>query len=571
MLPSMIPLGPTNHEGPVMASYNPPPASNFHAPLSIVSVIGLGGIQSNAQTAQSSNLHFNNDTNAQTIKQNALRFIIDSSYFPQSETTVAVDPKNPNHVVGGFNDDKFFFCPFLPTDCGGPRSPSLSGFTTSIDGGKTVAKSSNIPDLNLNGVVLDSWGDPSIAPSVDGNFFYASLAINPITSLLGNGVMIAKSNSSLFNPAVSCTTISTDPTHNACWNSFLIAGSTTFPTFTLEDKDRIAVDRNPSSPFYGSVYIGWDHFFPDGTSIASLVRCDNSLVTCVTLSDLSHIISGNDGFVAWTTPVVDKFGNVYLSWCNFGTLFTFGPVDCRISSSPPGGAGFGSPTEILSYMGTGTQIPGDTIVIGWATEQFRTGAGLISIAADQSPKSNNLYFTTNLCTGGHYYAFTSFSGLGVALDNPGTCGQSSIIFTESSDNGKTWTPPMTLSNPVVNDQPYVTVDPTTGNIYVVYYTTQYDPFNHLIDVVASWSNNQGKFFHQQRITSVSDDPNSDPNMYNYVVGGGFGGSWVVPQFGDYFEATARNGTVWILFTGNYAVEQGAFQADPFLAVLNIGA
>ena len=118
----------------------------------------------------------------------------------------------------------------------------------------------------------------------------------------------------------------------------------------------------------------------------------------------------------------------------------------------------------------------------------------------------------------------------------------------------------------MNDQSYVTVDSQTGTVYVVYYTTQYDTFNHRIDVVASTSNTLGKTFSQQHITTVSNEPDSDPNMYDYIVRGGFGGSFTVPQYGDYFEATALGGTLWVLFTGNYAVEAGTFQTDPFLAV-----
>ena len=152
------------------------------------------------------------------------------------------------------------------------------------------------------------------------------------------------------------------------------------------------------------------------------------------------------------------------------------------------------------------------------------------------------------------------------MDNPGDCGQSAVLFTQSTDGGRSWSSPTTLSHPAVNDQSYVTVDSQTGTIYDVYYTTQYDTFNHRIDVVASTSNNLGKTFSQQRVTSVSNEPDSDPNMYDYIVRSGFGGSFTVPQYGDYFEATALGGTLWVLFTGNYAVEAGTFQTDPFLAV-----
>jgi len=102
-------------------------------------------------------------------------------------------------------------------------------------------------------------------------------------------------------------------------------------------------------------------------------------------------------------------------------------------------------------------------------------------------------------------------------------------------------------------------------LFVVYYTTQYDPFNHRIDVVAQESIDGGSTFHQFRVTRVSNEPDSDPNMFFYL--GDFGGSWTTPQYGDYFQATAVGGTLWVLFTANYVVEHGTFQADPFLAVL----
>lgn len=566
LLPAFISTDPSAKINPIMASYNPAPANNFHSPLSSTALIAFTNATPNVQSAISSSSHPAGGSGPSTIRQNTLRFINDSSYFPQSETTIAVDPANPDHVVGGFNDPKYLFCPFLPPDCGSSVPASLTGFTTSTDGGSTVAKGGSIPDISVDGTFLTSWGDPSVAATVDGNFFFASLAINPFSSLFGNGIMIAKSNPNLFNPAISCSTPLYDRTLNPCWNTAFVSGILS-SGFSLEDKDRIAVDRDPTSPYYGSVYIGWDHFYPNGLSASYLARCDNNLATCTTLSGGSQqVISGTDPFVAWTTPTTDKNGNVYLAWCNFGTFTTFGPVDCRISSSPPGGTSFGQTSNILSYMGNGTTLPADTVVIGWATEQFRVGAGLISITSDPSPKSNNLYFTTQVCTSGHYYAFTPAVAF-VAADNPGECGESAVLLSSSTDNGLTWTSPTTVSHPSVNDQPFVTVDSQTGTVYVVYYTTQYDPFNHRIDVVASTSNNLGRTFHQQRVTSVSDEPNSDPNMYDYLSSSGFGGSFTVPQYGDYFEATARGGTLWVLFTGNYAVEAGTFQADPFLAVI----
>src|SRR5712664_928206 len=567
IVPAFLPATPTANPRPFMASYNPAPADSFHAPLSSMALAAITGATPNVQSLTSSDSQSNMASNPKTIQQNALRFIIDDSYFPQSETTIAVDPNNPHHVVGGFNDAKYFFCSFLPADCGSSVPVSLSGFTVSIDGGASVSKSSNIPILNATNRLLTPWGDPSVAASVDGNFFYATIVTTPGSSLFGEAIMIAKSNPNLFDPNVSCTTSISNPLANSCWKDALVNGTIRFPNYSFEDKDRIAVDRDLSSPYYGSVYVGWDHFY-SGVSTSDLARCDGNLVHCTMVSGGDQpVASGSDPYVSWTTPVVDKNGNVYVAWCNFGTIRTLGPVSCRISSSPPGGARFSAPVDILSYMGAGTTLPTDTVILGWATEQFRIAAGLISIAVDLSSKSNNIFFTTPVCASRHYYKIPWLYAP-VAVDNPGSCGQSAVLISKSTDGGSSWSSPAILSNPAVNDQPFATVDPQTGTLYVVYYTTQYDSFNHRIDVVASVSNNAGVSFHQQRVTSVSNEPDSDPAMYDYIVRSNpFGGSFVVPQYGDYFEATAIGGKLWVLFTGNYAVEAGTFQTDPFLAVL----
>ncbi len=551
----------------VLASYNPFPANRFHAPISSMGMIsalnatpnllGLGNVVTTAGSSPAPPRL----GGAASIRQNAARFLIDDSYFPQTETSIAVDPDNPNHVVGGFNDLKFFFCPVLPSDCGSSFPVSASGFSVSTDGGKTVAKTGDLPDIQVGNAFLYSLGDPSVAAGVDGGFFYSSLAASVLNQ---NGIMIAKSNSNLFNPSVSCITPTSElPTSNPCWNAVFIFGQL-FPfTSNLEDKSLLVVDRDPASPFYGAVYIGWDHFLYAGISQSSLARCDNNLNSCVMLSGGGRPpVSGDDLFAAFTTPLVDKNGNVYVTWCNYGTFSTYGPVVCKIRSSPPGGTGFGPTTTIMSYMGEGTTLPNATVTIGWATEQFRTFS-VPSIAVDLSPNSNNLYFTTQVCVSGHYDVLSN--GF-FARDNPGNCGASSVLLSKSTDGGTTWTTPSTVSQMAVNDQPYVTVDTATGNVYVLYYTTQYDQFNHRIDVVASKLMNALGRFIQFRVTSVSNEPDSDPNFYVYFSQ--FGGAFTVPQYGDYFQAIAMKNTLWVLFTANYAVEAGTHQTDPFLAIVN---
>ncbi len=560
-------LSSPSHAVPLV-SYNPAPANRFHAPLSSIATIALAkatpSVHSLAAIA-SPNVAVGGG-GMTSVPINALRFINDNSYMPQSETTVAVDPQNTSRIVGGVNDARMFFCPSLPpANCPSGYTESLSGFSTTGNGGVSLMKSNDIPSLVAtlyNGTapftsVLTSWGDPMVAYAGNGNFYYASLAISQNTS--ANGIELAISNGNLWKTGPACATPLLNPTTNGCWTGALVFGNTSNVAGSFEDKDTMAVDMDSSSTYFGDAYIAWDHFFPNGTSSTYLARCTPSL-TCTMLSGGSaSVISGASPFVAFSTVVVGANGNVYVSWCNFGTFTTTGPVTCYETTSGPGGTSFGAIHQIVSFMGAGTLYPGFSALSGYATEQFRT-ASIDTLAVDTSGNSNNLYFAIDVCTGGNYYAFYS-----PAL--PGDCGQSGIIFARSTNGGATWAKTANIATGgSVNVQPSVSVDPSNGDVVVTYYTTAFDPFNHRTDVVSQVSTDQGKTWTMVRVTSTSDEPSADPAMYNYLAASGFGGSFIVPQYGDYLTCEALDGTIYVTFTGNYQVELGTFQADPFLGM-----
>ncbi len=552
---------------PPVVSYNTGAAAKFHAPLSSMAVAainwGASGIPRGTAVANP----VAPTADMASIPANGIRFINDTSYMPQSETTIAVDPSNTNHVVGGVNDARYFFCGILPaSDCPDGFGDSLSGFTVSADGGRSVLKGDVLPNLeesvtNRTGVPfpesLISWGDPSIVPGVTGNFYYASLAISGNSS--ANGIELAVSNANLFAPAANCNS-SPDGLSNNCWSAKLVAGNLSDVAGSFDDKELVAVDRDASSPFYGDAYVSWDRFLPNGTTESAAARCTPALVCTVIAGVTLPPLSGSDPFPVFTTPTVGTDGAVHFTWCNYGTFTTLGPISCRVRSTAPNGGAFGPIHDVVSFEGAGTTFPDYTGLVGFATEQFRTAA-IPVIAADTSQSSNNLYFTVDVCTSGNYYNFVF-----IGPAQPGNCGESGILFSRSTDGGATWSAPVLLNPAGVNVQPWVTVDSLNGAVVVAYYTTAFDAFNHRIDVVADVSNDEGQTFHQVRVTNVSNEPNSDPMMYDYLVGNGFGGSFVVPQYGDYMQVAALGGQMWVSFTANYAVELGTFQSDPWLTL-----
>ena len=109
---------------PQHVSYNPGVASKYHAPISSM---GLLAIEGTFKGVSSSNLGSSSSAAANVSSQGVpvglTRFINDSSYAPQSETTIAVDPRlpqlsslvfvcNPRKKVGFFVH--FTWNPFEP-------------------------------------------------------------------------------------------------------------------------------------------------------------------------------------------------------------------------------------------------------------------------------------------------------------------------------------------------------------------------------------------------------------------------------------------------------------------------
>ena len=550
-------------------SYNPGKAAAFHAPLSQMGLIGFN--QAPRPATVPTPPRTPSGSGPAGVPSGLTRFIDDASYMPQSETTLAVDPSSTDRVVGGFNDARFFLCPDLNSaDCPDGYTKSVSGFSVSVDGGASVQKSGDIPGVdvtlpNSTSRFLLSWGDPILAAMPGGPVYYSSLALDPVNGV--SGIMIAQSNDQLWSPSSQCQTLSSVPTSNPCWSSKLVYSNLTFPCTpfscsanTLEDKDTMALDMNPSSAFFGDVYIAWDHFYGDGTSALFAARCTSNLACTMISGDTAPVISGSDRFAGYSTVVVAPDGSVKLAWCNFGTNTSFGPVACKVRSSPAGGTSFGPIHPITSFMGGGTDLPADLVIQGFATEQFRASS-IITIATDTSGQPGNLYFAVALCVSGTYDVIQGLPG--APTDNPGNCGKSAVFFSRSTDGGASWSAAGQISQSAVVIQPTVAVDSSTGTVVVAYYSSQFDPFNHRLDVVAAVSNDHGVTFSELRMTKVSNEPNAEPSGFDYSTN--LGGSFVAPQYGDYMTAVAADGRILVLFTGNYAEVLGTLQADPFLA------
>jgi hypothetical protein len=190
-------------------------------------------------------------------------------WAPDNEIAVAVDPENPNHVVAGSNDYFYRF-----NNATGTRQAIVpTGFFTSFDGGATWIDG-QIPMRSGNGagdpapafdarhdVVLMSQlentgglsagnvtqGDVSVSRSIDGGVTWSE----PVTVMQGRGNAFGQANQAKFY-----------------------------------DKNWMACDNYPTSPFYGRCYV---------TSTLFL----NALHGAYASSDIFYSYS-DDGGRTWT-------------------------------------------------------------------------------------------------------------------------------------------------------------------------------------------------------------------------------------------------------------------------------
>ena len=175
-----------------------------------------------------------------TVLAPAITVNQDTAGAPQNETSIAVDPNNPNRVVASANDyvARTWACNVNGTPCSA-LGDGYSGTYFSNDGGQTWSGVSSDPQhlgtlipgvTRLTGGQYDAGGDPALAFDSQGNVFYAGLGFNRTSA--PNTVAV---NKGTFDGSGQLT-----------WGMPTFINQTTSPS-TLNDKEWIAADWHASS------------------------------------------------------------------------------------------------------------------------------------------------------------------------------------------------------------------------------------------------------------------------------------------------------------------------------------
>ena len=262
----------------------------------------------------------------------------DTAAAPQNETAIAVDPNNANRVVAAANDyvSRTWSCTIGGTPCSA-LGDGYSGTYFSNDGGKTWCCNATDPSHlgtlipgveRLTGGQYDAGGDPALDWDSRGNVYYAGLGFNRTSA--PNTVTVSRGT---FSGG------------NLSWSAPTFINQTTSPS-TLNDKEWIAVDHNPASPFRDRVYVTWTRFLfnaSNGAYVQSPIFFASSSDGGATFTTPKSI-AGNVLYSQGSRPVVGPDGSLYVFWNGATRLASLDST--YVAKSTDGGATWGKPVQV---------------------------------------------------------------------------------------------------------------------------------------------------------------------------------------------------------------------------------
>lgn len=401
-------------------------------------------------------------TNSNTIEDES-----EHSQRMQNESSVAVNPTNPNNMIASAVDY---------------RAGSSTWIYVSHDGGYTWE------NQNLK-KPFDNWrstNDPSVTFGADGTAYLMYGGFEQNTGFGnfkgGNAIFVARS----FDEGKN-------------WEAHLpvvIHTEQQTADSSFEDKYYIESDNSPESDYFGRIYTPWKRVIAadSSTQIMSIYSDDKGS----TWSDpvpISYRLPGTseDTTFGQSFPLLEAAPNgvLHAVW-NSGTRHSVG-----YNRSYDGGDTWDEPILLKKYniFGTTKKLPN-----GWRhTVKGKVRAESYPIIrADHSQSENR---------GNIYLVWTADS-----IPN--------VYFSRSEDGGDTWSERVIVNQDTTNDQfwAWLAVDPLSGDIGVMYFDSRRDPNNMAVECWVSLSTDGGRTWTDRPASSTGSDLRLNPFAENSFAG-----------------------------------------------------
>jgi hypothetical protein len=364
----------------------------------------------------------------------------DDPVAPKNEPDIEVDPADPNHMIASAND----------------YESCCDAFYTTFDGGGTwyVGDMSTLEDGRIGSDPVTAFDTKhGVALHTSLNFICTDVAC-------GEGDVVVSPS---YDGGIT-------------WEQAIEVydgeGFDFDPVQVFNDKEWIVADNNPSSPFYGRVYVTWSRFLSfsgayaespiweshsddGGLTWSTAQEISGSGSTCTFQEEGAALECDEDQF---SVPTIGPGGVVYVAFENEQHEAAWEPGDSfenqyMVVKSTDGGVTWSPPVSVVDLEDGGLDYPvnvnGRQTLSGLQVRVNSAG----NIVAD--PNSGKLYLVFGDNRNGVHDSTSPVTNIDV--------------FVMTSHNGTTWQGPFPITK-APKDQwfPWVDVNPVTGDIGVVY-------------------------------------------------------------------------------------------------------